>query len=327
MSEIKEPAAPEGGEVDSDVWASLKRARETLGLTVGDVSAHLKLTVRQIEAIERGNVSVLPGAAFARGFVRNYARFLGLDPSVFLQAMEARAAGDGDVLAVRMNPAGLGPMPFKGSGRFASLPMVIGVLALLALLSLGAYFKWFESRDEDLLAQLPSEIVSSDASGVPSPAVSPVPKTQVVAASAPVAVSLATAQVSVPSASAQSAVLTQSAPSSSAQSVPANAQSVTVVRQSVPLGPVPTASQSQSNSNGAGLLLTFEGDSWVDVRDATGKPLLSRLNPAGSSQSLQGVPPFTLVVGNAGKVKLMWRGKAVDLKPYTKIDVARLSLQ
>jgi cytoskeleton protein RodZ len=63
------------------------------------------------------------------------------------------------------------------------------------------------------------------------------------------------------------------------------------------------------------------------VKDATGKTLMSRLNPSGSSQALQGTPPLSVVVGNAKHVKLVWRGKPVDLVPYIKVDVAKMSLQ
>lgn len=333
MSENTDSIVPEGSEIETNAWETLRRARESLGLSVADVSAHLKLTVRQIEAIERGDLSVLPGAAFARGFVRNYARFLGLDQAVFLQAIEAEGTPDTDALASRMNPAGLGTMPFKGTNRFASLPMALGVLALFVLLSLGAYFRWFESRDSDLLAQIQSESVPSDgvsAASVPPPvaeqSVSPVSSAPVVVVQLePSTASSVGFQGTVAGASSSAVVAAQSMPASAKQSAPVAQQSVpAVAKQSAPSAATPLATQS---GNSASLVLAFEGDSWVEVRDAAGKSILSRLNPAGSSQALQGTPPFTLVVGNAGKVKLNWRGKPVDLTPYIKVDVARLSLQ
>lgn len=322
MSENTEAVVAESAGATPDIWASLRQAREALGLSVGDVSAHLKLTVRQIDAIERGDLTALPGAAFARGFVRNYARFLGLDQTLFVQAMESGSAVGGDVLAGQMSPGGLGTMPFKGSGSFASLPMALGVFALLVLLSLGAYFKWFESRDEDLLARLQPDVSSTEASGVVQTTVT---APTVVSGSADSVPSVA-ATASAPSASGLSV------PSSDAQSQPqvaASSPSASVARaapakQSEPLASVSAVAQP---ATGGGLKMVFEGDSWVEVRDATGKSLLSKLNPAGTNQVLQGTPPFSLIVGNAGKVKLSWRGKDVDLKPYTKVDVARLSLQ
>lgn len=301
MSENTEAVvAAEAAEGAEDVWAGLRHARESLGMSVSDVSAHLKLTSRQIEAIERGELSVLPGAAFARGFVRNYARFLGLDPALYMQAMDGNVLAVDDVLTPQMNPAGLGTMPFSGGTRnFASLFMALGVLALLLLLSLGAYFRWFESRDEDLLAAIQSEV-----SGVVQEASAPLAEVAAVA-SAPLAVM-------------------DSAPLAQSDVMPVAASSAPGVTVAV----AAAESAPAAGTNAAtGLKLVFEGESWVEAKDANGKPLLAKLNAAGSHLVIEGTPPLSLVVGNAPKVKLVWRGKDVDLKPHTKVDVARLNLQ
>ncbi len=75
------------------------------------------------------------------------------------------------------------------------------------------------------------------------------------------------------------------------------------------------------------ILLEFDQISWVEIKQANGKILLSQLNPAGSRQLIEGVPPFDLVIGNAAKVRLKYNDKPVDLKPYFKVDVARLALE
>ena len=80
-------------------------------------------------------------------------------------------------------------------------------------------------------------------------------------------------------------------------------------------------------AGGARLVFEFAGESWVEVRDASGRLIFSRLNQAGSSQEVQGTPPLELVVGNAPLVSLSWRGKAVDLAPATRGEVARIKLQ
>lgn len=287
---------------EGSFWAQLKDAREAQGLSVGDVSAHLKLTARQIEAIERGDLSSLPGSAFARGFVRNYARFLGLDPAVFMSAIDASGKQNPEIPAVRMSAESLGEMPHGRRKRLPFLPVFFVVLAILALLSSGAYYGWFESRDEDLLARLlPTEAESE-------PVAQPVSGD-----SAPVAESSATQQS-----------MAATDETSSAPVAVESAVSGIVDQSAVAAGSAPAVAQSGVS---ASLVLEFEGDSWVDVRGAGGKVLMSRLNPKGSSQTVQGTPPLSLVIGNASKVKLKWRGKSVDLAPHAKVDVARLSLQ
>lgn len=75
------------------------------------------------------------------------------------------------------------------------------------------------------------------------------------------------------------------------------------------------------------LVLEFSSESWVEVRDGEGQVLLSQLNPAGSRHQLAGAGPFKLVIGNARGVKLTYNQNAVDLAPFTRTDVARLTLE
>lgn len=75
------------------------------------------------------------------------------------------------------------------------------------------------------------------------------------------------------------------------------------------------------------LLLLFERDSWVEVRGRGGKPLLSRLNAAGSQRRVDGEPPFQLIIGNAHHVRLSYDDRPVDLAPHLKGGVARFTLQ
>ena len=75
------------------------------------------------------------------------------------------------------------------------------------------------------------------------------------------------------------------------------------------------------------LELEFGETSWVEIKQANGKILLSQLNSAGSRQSIEGVPPFEVVIGNAANVRLKYNDAPVDLRPYFKVDVARLTLE
>jgi cytoskeleton protein RodZ len=74
------------------------------------------------------------------------------------------------------------------------------------------------------------------------------------------------------------------------------------------------------------IVLKFAGASWVEIRGRDGKTLLSQLNPAGSEQTVEGVPPFSLVIGNAQQVRLSYADRQIDLAPHVKVEVARLTL-
>lgn len=61
------------------VGARLRRAREAAGLSAAQVAAETRISLRQIEAIEAGNFSALPGRTYAIGFSRTYARAVGVN--------------------------------------------------------------------------------------------------------------------------------------------------------------------------------------------------------------------------------------------------------
>jgi len=72
--------------------------------------------------------------------------------------------------------------------------------------------------------------------------------------------------------------------------------------------------------------LVFGDESWVEIRDRNERVIFSKLNRPGTRQLVNGLPPFSIVVGNAHGVRLTYDERQVDLAPHTKIDVARLIL-
>lgn len=91
--------------------------------------------------------------------------------------------------------------------------------------------------------------------------------------------------------------------------------------------PMPAPAVSNNPGGSKRIQLEFDQLSWVEIKQANGKVLLSQLNPAGSKQSIEGAPPFEVVIGNAANVRLTYKDAPVDLRPYFKVDVARLMLE
>jgi len=338
-----EPPMEDNPPAQTSAWQMLRETREERGLTIAEVAQHLKLTPRQVEAMEAGDLAHLPGPAFARGFVRNYARFLHIDPVHFNSVLDVVRE-----VPQPINTLPLGQMPGPTRWRFSSLPALAIAAALLALAVAGWHYGWFEPRDEQYLADMMGQSAALAEPDSSAPAASaPVPASQtaqsepsapvvdivaasavVVApaspASAPVAASVpvasALAAASVPRAAVSSASSTASASTSSAliAAIPQTTASAPLA-QSAPLsGPVPKGSHR--------LRFAFDADAWVEVRDATGKIILSRLNPAGSQQEVQGLAPLQLVIGNAPQVRLTVDGKETELASRTNSNVARFSL-
>ena len=64
------------------------------------------------------------------------------------------------------------------------------------------------------------------------------------------------------------------------------------------------------------LKFRFKGASWVEIRDARGKVILSKLNPAGSEAEVSGKPPFSVIVGNAPEVELFYNNQGQENSGY-----------
>ena len=82
-------------------------------------------------------------------------------------------------------------------------------------------------------------------------------------------------------------------------------------------------------SEGGGTLsFMFTGESWVEVKDAEGKKIFSQTSPGNTEETVNGSPPFSLIIGNATSVRLFYNDEPIDLIPYTNTNggVARLSL-
>lgn len=91
--------------------------------------------------------------------------------------------------------------------------------------------------------------------------------------------------------------------------------------------PVVPGDSTASAAAAAGLVFVFEDRSWVEVGGADGQVLHTGENLAGTRLTLGGKPPFDIVIGNAGRVRLSYDGREIDLAPHTRADVARLKLE
>jgi len=71
------PAIPRA---DGDFGARMRQARELRGVSLRQIAEATKISVSALEALERNDISRLPGGIFSRAFVRSYAAEIGVDP-------------------------------------------------------------------------------------------------------------------------------------------------------------------------------------------------------------------------------------------------------
>jgi cytoskeletal protein RodZ len=83
----------------------LREARETKGYTLAEVQDQTRISTRYLEALEGGEYDILPTAVHVRGFLRNYARFLGLDPEPLLNRYLFQHANRPHPLIRRSDPS------------------------------------------------------------------------------------------------------------------------------------------------------------------------------------------------------------------------------
>lgn len=97
---------------------------------------------------------------------------------------------------------------------------------------------------------------------------------------------------------------------------------------STPAGGSAVSTVASQEQTGVGTLeLKFDGASWVEVRDFSGRIIYSQLNAAGSSQFITGAAPLDVMVGNARQVQARWRDEPVALDKLSSDDVARIVLR
>jgi cytoskeleton protein RodZ len=296
-----EQTSAEGVSAAGGIGRRLALAREARGLSVGDAAQALKLTLRQVEALEEERFERLPGTAFARGFLRNYARLVQLDPEPLIAEFDTAHADAGVELRQLSNARGA--MPSGGRGRGPSaLPAALFAAVLLAIVVTGWYFDWFRQPE----AERPG--LTSD----PAPGPSPVPGPAAAEGERPAGVAVTVVPTEAGAFPGTSLVATPEPPPAAAPAT----------------GPAPAEAVPAAGPDGLQrLAFGFDQDAWVEVRDASGAIIFSRIGKAGSSQEVQGRGPFAVVVGNAQNVRLSQNGKAVDLAPHTQVSVARLTLQ
>ena len=150
-------------DADMTVGQILREAREAQNISLDDVALRLRLMHRQIEAMEADDFRSLGQPVFARGFVRNYARLLGLDPDELLARMSGAPAEP--TLVAQGEP----PM----ARSWLTSPWLIGgLLGLVVLVAIPvSVYLWLNSDVNEPLPQ--SAETPAVAAGVPALPVAP----------------------------------------------------------------------------------------------------------------------------------------------------------
>jgi len=278
----------------------LAKAREDAGMDLRAVATELHLRVEVIQALEAGDEAVLPAPAFVRGYVRSYARCVGLDDVALIadlpQAAEHRpVARRGARKSYRV--------PSFPLGRVLAWGLVVSVLIAVVLYGMPAVERLWsgqQSQPVDNSLQLPqSEFEAPDADDV---------------------------LVLPENGSEEESPLLSETPVEPPADESISAEPTIPALEPEKEPAVAPASDATDLAGPAELTLRFTQDSWVEMTSRDRK-LVVGTQRAGSERTVRAEPPLDILLGNAPAVEMHWRGKRFDITPYQRGKVARIKLE
>jgi cytoskeleton protein RodZ len=290
----------------------LRQAREEQGLSQKETARDLHLTSKVINAIEEDDFELIPSFVFARGYIRSYARHLGLDGQALVAEFDL-AYGVPNNSAKPMSAIRKGVQQSKPGDTWVKLISIVFVVGLVA-----ASIVWWQSQNgSQMLPQLSSGAEQELPSGT-------------------LVEGLDTddANLDLLLLSTNESEVDAIVPE--AESIIESEQAQVVVVEPV-VDPVAEAVTEQAPKevtdavvllpSQAQLVMVFDKDCWVEIKDANGKMVLSDLYSAGDTIEQVITAPIEVLLGRSSGVATMtFDGRTIDLKPHTRKDIARLTL-
>jgi len=343
-TETQEPNLTQPELPSQGVGTTLREARQKLGQELAFVASQLRIRQPFLAAIENNRPQDLPGSAYAVGFVRSYAEYLGLDGNEMVRRFKQESGGGFTKRAELSFPSA------SSEGNFPAGGVLIGAVALAAVV----YGVWYwSSHDSSSVAEsvpaLPDRLaamihkpvgnggevtpvasstapaaqpVAEPAPVIPSQPVASAPHEDVVPPSdgeadkekaAPVVAPVITPAVVTPAvvAPAPAPVLAAPAPVAPAPVVAAPAPAP--APQAVPAAKLGGKADEPVTlpENASRVILKASEDCWIRIRDANGTVIHSGILRKGTAFHVTQRPGQTLTAGNAGALTVLVDGKSL----------------
>jgi cytoskeleton protein RodZ len=329
------------------VGALLRRRREEIQQDIDDVSRQLRIRSAYIRAIEEGKFQELPGNAYAIGFVRAYADYLGLDGGSVVSDYR-------DELARRSRQNEL-VWPTEGSESRFPGGAILGVCVLLGLAIYGGwyyatqsggtgiklidqvpdYIKKATGVGQTVENEAPAEPTRTEAQAATTPTQPTLPATPPAAsetAPAPAPSAATTVEptppppavVATPSPTNEPAAVAlgqgQPAPSAAAPAAPTTtAPASESTGSSAAVNPSPSATEEASTAAqpapvppAAKVVIRANRDSWIEIRDNDDKVVLQRVLRQGETFNVPDQKGLVMTTGNAGGIVIELEGRALQ---------------
>jgi cytoskeleton protein RodZ len=292
----------------------LREAREKQGLHIAALAAAIKVSQKKLELLEADRFGELPDATFTRALAQTVCRALKTDPTLVMRLLPPPAGhrlehvGEGLNTPFRERP---GALVQRDWTQTVASP-VFWVVGLILLATAAVYL-------------LPASI-GALSTARPHAASAPPARAAVEPGMPPGASDLGASAISplgVPAATSAEQAVAAVEPAWLPSSAVAAALDPGVDGAKVAL-----AASASAGALPPGMLqLRSSAPSWVEVTDAQGKSLLSRLLRPGETVAVDGTPPLKLRIGNASGTQVTFRGQPTELQAFTRDNVARLELK
>lgn len=320
MSEANEEQQEQEVEQPQDLpGRRLREAREAAGVSREEVAGQMRLNERLVKALEEDDYSTFPSATFVSGYLRSYARILGLPEEDFVKPVNESIEP----------PTLVSTIGSKAQVSSSDLPvkMVTYLLVIVVMVSVSMW--WLSQREKSTTQQpdVAGDVVQSDGSvnlSLPqndsgaeaTPDTEPQPGTSTDSAESDSA-GTDIAQAEEPAASTDSTPPAEQSEEAATEAPQAVAETDTVEQESATPPPL-TADIPTSK-----LELRYQADSWTEVTDNAGRRLVYGLIKAGQDLTVRGEAPFRIFLGYAPGVMVYYNNDLFDHSAFQRRDVAR----
>ena len=318
--DIHEPAA---------FGQQLMLAREKVGMTIDEAARALNLNEETVEAIEDSSLDKLPPVTFVQGYIRSYARLLGLSEEKILSEFEEEVPHELE--------SELHPRPPSSDGANSQSPVIklisVMIIVLAAMVLFYAVYSYYIERterieqaslagDDDAMMQLPPEaplieqqaevtedeplIVDTEPVSVEDEEIPAEPAVESLVSS-PQQVAIQPEEATAEGATAEGAT------AEGATEEPAEAPASEANIEEI----VPVA-KPQPMTGGDILSLSTEQESWAEIVDANDIQLFYGTIAPGRELNLTGQAPFDVFLGNAPEVSLSLNSTSIDMTKYIR---------
>ncbi len=259
----------------------LRRERELRKISLDQIATATKISTRMLKALEEEKFELLPGGIFNKGFIRAYAKFLGMDED---QAIADYVAASGPEEPINNIPQ-IADIPEKPARQLDEEGTVswntIVILVLLVAVGYGGW-TYHNHRKAERESRATTAAVTTP-STVPPESSTPEPKVETTTPKQPVA--------NLKASSSSAAPIT-------ADGVPASTASPAALK---------TESTEAAQKPAVDLVIHANEESWVQAV-ADGKTVFSETLQAASEKHVTAARRITLTVGNAGGVEVTYNG-------------------